>query len=391
MVNMRLTGGREHAVGVVDVSPGGASVAILLVRGVGVTEIVATGRSKLTLEERTFAQATGQIGGQIQEAGKEALDAYSKNGHRAPIESAYVVVHAPWTTTRSIRAGEQYGNDEIIHDSMVATLAQKALGNASGFDRAKLLEAAVLRIQLNGYTTSHPAGKRAHELGVVSLVSECERAVRMAIASGVQQVFPAAKPLWRSGIRALMMLARESAAKSALPDESMTLSRHYLIVDMGVDTTHIVSVRGAAFEQRVVPEGARTILARIAGTKMPEQVLTSLRMLERDASSTEESDAVQKAIALAEPELVRIFAEPIGQMAATRRAANDLLLVTHADLEPWLKRLFSRIDFSQFTVTTLPFTVRTPSSINVSRWVTGETADDSLAVALALVNIESSE
>ena len=213
----------------------------------------------------------------------------------------------------------------------------------------------------------------------------------MAIAAGFQQVFPAAKLLWRSGIRALMMLARESATERALPNESMTLSRHYLIVDMGVDTTHIVSVRGAAFEQRVVPEGARTILARIAGTKMPEQVLTSLRMLERDASSTEESDAVQKAIALAEPELVRIFAEPIGQMAATRRAANDLLLVTHADLEPWLKRLFSRIDFSQFTVTTLPFTVRTPSSINVSRWVTGETADDSLAVALALVNIESSE
>ena len=158
-----------------------------------------------------------------------------------------------------------------------------------------------------------------------------------------------------------------------------------------MDTTHIVSVRGAAFEQRVVPEGVRTLLSRIAGEKTPEQVLTSLRMLERDASSTEEGETVQKAIALAEPELVRFFAEPIGQMAAPRRAANDLLLVPHADLEPWLKRLFSRIDFSQFTVTTLPFTVRTPSSINVSRWVTGETADDSLAVALALVNIESSE
>ena len=389
MVNMHFTGIREQAVGVVDVSPGGASVAILLVRGAGAAEIVATGHSKLTLEERTFAQATAQIGGQIQEAGKEALDAYSKNGHRTPIESAYIVVHAPWTTTQSIRTGEQYGNDEIIHDSMVAALAQKALGNASSFDRAKLLEATVLRIQLNGYTTAHPAGKRAHELGVVSLMSECEQAVRAAIASGVQQVFPAAKLLWRSGIRALMMLARESTAKSALPDESMTLSKHYLIIDMGVDTTHIVSVRGAAFEQRVVPEGVRTLLSRIAGEKTPEQVLTSLRMLERDASSTEEGETVQKAIALAEPELVRFFAEPIGQMAATRRAANDLLLVTHADLEPWLKRIFSRIDFSQFTVTTLPFTVRTPSSINVSRWVTGETADDALTVASGLVNIEA--
>jgi hypothetical protein len=112
-------------------------------------------------------------------------------------------------------------------------------------------------------------------------------------------------------------------------------------------------------------------------------------MLESDACSTDACEAVQKALATTEPELVRVFAGPIGQMAATRRAANDLLLVTHADLEPWLGRLFSRIDFSQFTVTTLPFTVCTPSSINMDRWVTGGIDDDPLAVACALVNIES--
>ena len=91
------------------------------------------------------------------------------------------------------------------------------------------------------------------------------------------------------------------------------------------------------------------------------------------------------------PPFVRIFAGPIGQMAATRRAANDMLLVSHPDLEPWLGRLFSRIDFSQFTVTTLPFIVCTPSSIHMDRWISGEVADDSLAVASALVNIESQE
>ena len=371
MVNMHLTGGRERAVAVVDVSPGSASVAVLSVSGHSPANVIATGHSKLTLEERTFKQATAQIGGQIQEAGKEALDAYAKDGHRSPITEVYVTVHAPWATTRSIRSGEEYGRDEVIHDSMVSKLAQGALAGAPDLDRAKLLEATVLRVQLNGYSTGQPAGKRAHEINAVSLVSECEPAVRSAIAEGVAQVFPVAKPAWRSGIRALMM--------------------HYLIVDMGVDTTHIVSVRGAAFEQRVVPEGVRTILSRIAGGKLPEDVLTSLRMLERDACSTEACEAVQKALALVEPELVRIFAGPIGQMAATRRAANDMLLVTHPDLEPWLGRLFSRIDFSQFTVTTLPFIVCTPSSIHMDRWISGEVADDSLAVASALVNIESQE
>lgn len=379
MVNMHLTGGRERAVAVVDVSPGSASVAVLSVSGHSPANIIATGHSKLTLEERTFKQATAQIGGQIQEAGKEALDAYTKNGHRTPIDSVYIVVHAPWATTQTIRMGEKYGSDEVIRDAMVGKLAQQALANAPKLDRARLLEASVLRVQLNGYSTVEPAGKYAHAIDIVSLVSECDPAVRSAISAGVGQVFPVAKPAWRSGIRSLMMLARESAVPS----------RHYLIVDMGVDTTHVISVRGAAFEQRVVPEGVRTILSRIAGGKPPEDVLTSLRMLERDACSTEACEAVQKALVLAEPELVRIFADPIGQMAATRRAANDLLLVTHPDLEPWLGRLFSRIDFSQFTVTTLPFTVCTPSSMHVDRWISGGVADDSLAVASALVPLEA--
>lgn len=376
---MHLTGIRERAVAVVDVAPGGASVAILVMHGGTPATIIATGHSKLALEERTFKQATAQISGQIQEAGKAALDAYTKDGHRAPIGSVYIVVHAPWATTQTVRMGEKYGSEEVIRDSMVARLAQEALKSAPKLERSRLLEASVLRVQLNGYSTAEPAGKHAHAIDTVSLVSECDPEVRAAISAGVGQVFPVAKPAWRSGIRSLMMLARESAVPS----------RHYLIVDMGVDTTHVVSVRGAAFEQRVIPEGVRTILSRIAGGKLPEDVLTSLRMLERDACSTEECEAVQKALALAEPELVRIFAEPIGQMAATRRAANDLLLVTHPDLEPWLRRLFSRIDFSQFTVTTLPFTVCAPSSMHMDRWISGEIADDSLAIASALVPLEA--
>jgi|SRR3989344_4152976 len=384
MVNMHLTGGRERAVAVVDISPGSASVAILAVHGTEPANIVATGRSKLTLEPRTAEQAIAQIAGQIQEAGKEALDAYAKDGHNAAVGTVYIVVHAPWATTRSVRAEEHYGKDGLIHDSMVSTLAQQALSGTRDLDRSKLIEAAVLRVQLNGYTIAQPEGKHAHAMDVVSLLSECEPAVRSAVAQAVQKVFPVGKMLWRSAIRAYMTIMAHKG------DEG-TLNRHYLVVDMGVDTTHIVSVRGAAFEQRVVAEGVRTILSRIVGGKLPEDVLTSLRMLEHDACSTETCEAVQKALVLAESELVRMFADPVGQMATTRRAANDLLLVTHPDLEPWLARLFSRIDFSQFTVTTLPFAVCTPSSIHIDRWISGEAAEDSLAVAAALVNIESNE
>lgn len=378
---MHLTRSRSQAVAVVDVSPGSAKVAILCTSADGPGTVMASGSSALTLEARTPEQAVSQIGGQVEQAGSAALASYTEKGHRAPIHTVVVVIHAPWMQTRSIRAGTEFPQDERITDAMIGKLAHESLTTVPKVDPAALLEASVMRVELNGYPSLAPAGKSAHQIEVVSYLSACDPAVSGAIQSALHKIFPVARISWRSGIRALTTLARESAVPG----------RHYLVVDMGAEATHIISVRGATFEQRVVPEGIRTILARIGGSGLPDEILGSLRMLEREACSTESCEALQKALVLAEPELVRVFAEAIGQMAGVRRAAKDLLLVTHPDLEPWLARLLSRIDFAQFTVTTLPFAVSTPSSIDMGRWVTGEATDDSLAVAAALVNIEARE
>jgi hypothetical protein len=379
MVNMRFTRSRERVVAVCDIGVGGASAAILALRGESAAEVLATGHSTLSLEARSPDQAIGMISAQIKEACEAALASYTEKGHRMPVTSVYGVIHAPWMTTRVLRAGEIYGDEEYIHDAMVGKLAQQALANAQDLDRSRLLEASVVRVELNGYATARPGGKHAHAVDVVSLASECNAEVRTSAETALHSVFPVAAITWRSGIRALMTFARESAVPSS----------HYLIVDMGVDSTHLVSVRGASFEQRIVPEGIRTILARVGGNASADQMLGSLRMLTRDACSTAECEAMQKAIALSEPELVHVFGEAIGQMATNRRMANDLLLITHPDLEPWLARFFSRIDFAQFTVTTLPFTICAPSSIHMDTWVTGEATEDSLAVGASLVNIES--
>jgi hypothetical protein len=82
---------------------------------------------------------------------------------------------------------------------------------------------------------------------------------------------------------------------------------------------------------------------------------------------------------------VKALAEGIGQIAAAHRISNKLLLLAHRDLEPWLVRLLSRIDFSQFTVTTLPFDVKTPQLI-----VGASREEGALLVDLELVNSEIS-
>lgn len=377
MVNISFTRGHGRTVAVVDVHEGGASVAILSAGGYGPSTVWAYAHSTLSLEPRTDAQALARIGEEIAEAAKKAQDTHALSGRRGAIQEVYVVLHAPWIKSRAVVVQERFETDTYIKDEHIAKLAHTALSEDKTINRSNLIEGAVVRIELNGYPTAKPVGKYAHSIDVVSLLSEGSPNVRDTVGAALKKAFPVAKLFWRSNVRALMTYAREGAISS----------RHYTVIDMGADTTHIISVRGVAFAQRVVPEGIRTILAKVAGGRSPEDVLTTMRMLARDACATESCEALQKALASIEPELLKVFGGAIGELAATRRAANQLLLITHPDLEDWFSNFFSRIDFSQFTATTLPFSVSTPSSIGTKRWIHGE-CDDSLVPAVALVNIE---
>jgi hypothetical protein len=376
MVNISLGHGRENIVAVVDISEGGASVAITACPHEGPSTVLASGRFPISFEPRSKDQSVGTIGQQIKEAAGAALKIYAEAGHRTPVKSVYAIVHAPWTHTVSVQTSSHTPEAVKIQDSTIAALAKEAFAQAKGIEASRLLEACVSRIQLNGYTTREPAGKYAHRAEVTSLISDCDAGVKAAVRSAIESQFPAAAITWRSSIRALIELIRAQRAE------------HRLIIDMGSDTSHIVSMRDGVLDERIVPEGVRTILARVAAGGMPDETLGHLRMLTRDACSNEACEKVETSLASAEPELARVFGEAIGQLASARHVANDLLLVTHADLEPWLTRFFSRIDFSQFTVTTLPFSVHSPSS-SLAEFVDVGISDTALLVGAALVNIES--
>jgi hypothetical protein len=195
--------------------------------------------------------------------------------------------------------------------------------------------------------------------------------VRQGIQAEAQRLFPGADMLWRSSLRACAAFAR----RQSLGDE-------YFILDMGATTSQLASVRSGQIESRTLPLGAASILSSIDGKKQPEELLGALRMLEGESASGGSADALRAQMAEAETEVVKALADGIGQIAAERRVSNTLLLLAHKDLEPWLTRLLSRIDFSQFTITTLPFEVHTPA---------GYSATGALAVDLGLVNSELSE
>jgi len=112
---------------------------------------------------------------------------------------------------------------------------------------------------------------------------------------------------------------------------------------------------------------------------------------ENDACEGEKCTAVQKNLAVIEPELARAFGESFGPLSLERRFPDKLVLVADADVSTFLSQLFSRIDFTQFTATTVPFSVHVISAVELSPWLSmPEPMDTSLSIASALVNIERS-
>lgn len=369
--------GREEIQAVIDVAPGGASAAYIASSKRGPARILSTGVSALSLEARTPEQAKAQIGGQVKEAAEQARKKYLEAGASSPIKEVYVFIHAPWAESHLLRTMTTFEKETRIKDAHIAALAKEALVGEAGIDKTRLLEASVFGISLNGYPSADPEGAFATTVEALSLVSQCDPEVRGAIESAVHESFPDARIAWRSAFRALATLARRSHT-----------GEHVLIIDMGADDTHVASVQGHDIVQLVVPEGERTILARIAGGRAPEETLGLLRMLDRDSCSSDACEALRTALASSEPELVRVFGESMATIAATHRVANTLLLSAHPDLENWLGGFFSRIDFAQFTVTSLPLTVCTPASLDIERWVEDAHTSDPLSIGAALVNIE---
>ena len=119
---------------------------------------------------------------------------------------------------------------------------------------------------------------------------------------------------------------------------------------------------------------------------MPEETLSMIRALETDSCSNDECRRIADALVQTEQRLTRAFGERLSLLAAPRRLPNTLVLLAAEEILPWLSEFFGRIDFAQFTTTTLPFSVIAP---RVTGHAEGDgAADAQLRLACALVHSE---
>lgn len=379
MLDIHLAKSGGKVIAVADIGSGSAGLTYLLLHRGAPAEVIAAERVVLSAEKRSKSASIAKLEEAVQETFKKISQ---KKVHSA--DELFCVIHSPWTRSISTGASSHFEKDTTVHDSMIGELAQKALAEKIELDRNNILEASVIRIELNGYPVGEPAGKSAHDIRITTLISDCDAELRAAVQTTLQKLFPQLVPVFRSSTRALLTVLRERTEDRG----------NHVIVDVGSEATNLVVLRdGVVSAQHLIPDGMRSMLERIAPSGMQEETLGLVRMLEQDECSTDACKSVQEAMARAEPELVRAFGEGMAACASVRKLPNSLLVVAHPDISPWLSRLLTRIDFTQFTQTTQPFVAQTLSLKELETFVrpnTGVPIDTGLAVSAALVNIEKS-
>lgn len=378
MLNIGL-GFRQETFAVVDIGPGSVRAALISVQN-GVAHVHAQTYTLISTEIETPEHSVAAISERVDDVCKRLTERAAQKGIAGRVNTVYCVVHAPWAHSMTVRKRVDYKVETKIHESHISAVAKEMLGEVKGVQMESMMEASVIRTWLNGYPTPSPEGRSAHSLVVSAIVSDLDPAVKTNAEAAIHRAYPSSTIEWRSAARAMQVVLGSLYRE----DEN------YLVVDMGMSSTHLISVRdGFPMGERIVPQGLRTILTRIDQKRVAEETLGLIRMLSRDACEGTACEAIQTAMATAEPELAKIFGEALGGLASERRLANTLILSAHPDIIDWMKQFFSRLDFTQFTATTLPFTVipfeRSTPGVSI-------TADEDLhaqtVFAVQLVNME---
>lgn len=372
---------RERLFAIIDVESGGVKIACVAVPSSGPVEIIAQDHTAISLEDRNPDQQTAWIVSQIAEIGKRVFEKVHQRRPRAQFESAYCIMHVPFVRSAASSVSGNFEAETRITAPIIADLAKEALATQKTIDTSRLFEASVMRILLNGYPTTHPEGKMARTIVVDTIVTECDPAMKGKIEDAVHALLPHTDIAWRSAVR---------ATQTALASVQAKIS-DYVFVGVSADASHVTTIReGMLDTQCTVKEGLRSILARAGGGRSADEVLGFMRMIEREACEGDVCDSVRSSLATIEPDLARAFGEAMATIATKARLPNTLVLATHPDIAQWFASFFSRIDFTQFTQTAMPFSVLTLDAPAFSKMVAhGESADVSVLVGASLVNIEA--
>ena len=345
-----MFGSSSHAndsVLIVDVQSDGAGAALMQLRKGKPAEIVVAAYSELSYETRSEEAQIAGVRACMNEVTEKVLS-MRPTDVSGVVHQVYAVVHSPWTDVRVVRGESRSASDIRVTNTLITKIAQEAMQRES-MDATTHIESSIVRIELNGYPTAKPIDKHARHIVLTVIASTCDAHIREGVLQVVSQAHITQPPLLRSSVRGFTIGANAIAS---------TPTGDHTIIDFSRAGSRVIRViNGLPTTMTHIEYGLNSLFSHIAHNKHPADILATMRLLEEGTGTDSVLEAFRTDLAKAETELSTLFMQAFASIISGGLLPEQLVLIVHPVLAPWLSRFFARIDFAQSVVTQRPFRV----------------------------------
>lgn len=327
---------------------GSASVGVAIAkysRGKAI-DILFTHRELIAFGKDQSAEALGSyVGATIEAAGLKAIEALGTlDGVRGKY-NVHAVVHAPWADSRTDRAESKLKEETVITREILQQFIAHQLPETQAEGRIEF-DRHVIRIELNGYTTTQPYKKKAEHIAVTVLKSSMSEVVHAAIFRAFSNILP------NHDIHVDAFLFAATQLNELFED-----SDAYTIIDIGGEYTSLSIVREGTVAGSVWASfGTEHLVRTISkGDEMSRQsAVSELAMYIDNSCTPAQCRKVEGLLKSSEQEWNKTFGDACSKLSRIKRMPTETFVSIDRQYYPWFKKAIERLDFGQFTVTGKP-------------------------------------
>lgn len=345
-------------------------------------DVLFTKRVLIQYGEQQDAASLGTyVSKAIIKVAHEALDALANPAFNIGANySVHAVVHAPWADTQAERAEGILEEETVITRDLLREFTQqhlpyKKIEGRSQFDRH------IVRIELNGYTTSQPYKKRASKVAVTILKSSMANEIYDAVLDAFERTFPNTK------VHLDAFLYAATQLRELFNDHDA-----YTIVDVGGEYTSISVVRdetvaGSSWANFGTEYLVRAVMQHEDDAR--QKAISELTMYFKNTCTPAQCRKIEAAIEKTEQEWVRAFGDACAELSRFHRIPTTTFVSVDKRFSPWFERVVEKLDFGQFSVTGRPLQAEIVSFEHANRKLTfreGTTRDSMLALGILFVD-----
>ena len=241
-------------------------------------------------------------------------------------------------------------------------------------DGRVMFDQHVSNIELNGYDTKDPYGKKASELAVSMLSSAMHEIVHQEVTAAIERVFPERAV----HIDAFIRSTTQYASKLIEADE-------YTLIDIGGEYTTLNVVRGASIEQGArVQLGTLELLRGASGSEAADEAAKSaLIMYLSNTCTPSQCRKIESLLKPTEKKWLSAFKDALYEAIKERSLPAVLFVSVDSRFYPWFETFLKREEFSSYTATKRPFSpqlIRADGSVRPVN-ATGKSPDNQLMLA----------